>query len=90
VAWDRIEARTINQEVLAGSAAMRKRLCVQALALQEKAAKRITRMTDADIRPAEGMVGVQLMVDGQQKYGYIPRDQVERFRRENPDAVVII
>lgn len=39
------------------------------------------------IQPAAGMVGVQL---GDGQYGYIPQDQVERFRLENPDAVVII
>jgi hypothetical protein len=38
------------------------------------------------IRPGAGMVGVQ--IDG--RYGYIPEDQVERFRKENPDAVVIL
>jgi hypothetical protein len=39
------------------------------------------------IRPGHGMVGVQL-ADG--RCGYIPASQVDRFRRENPDAVVII
>jgi len=38
------------------------------------------------IRPGAGMVAVQ--ING--RYGYIPKDQVERFRRENPDAVVIV
>jgi hypothetical protein len=39
------------------------------------------------ISPGEGMVGVQLP-DG--RCGYIPKEQVERFRSENPSAVVIL
>ena len=39
------------------------------------------------ISPGEGMVGVQL-ADG--RCGYIPRDQVDRFREENPTAIVIM
>jgi hypothetical protein len=38
------------------------------------------------IRPGKKMVGVQM---GDGRYGYIPEEQVERFRRDNPDAVVI-
>jgi hypothetical protein len=37
------------------------------------------------IRPGRGMVAVQL--DG--RYGYIPEDQVERFKRDHPSGVVI-
>jgi hypothetical protein len=33
------------------------------------------------------MVGVQL---GDGRYGYIPADKIDRFRRVNPDAVVIV
>jgi hypothetical protein len=38
------------------------------------------------IRPGKKMVGVQM---GDGRYGYIPEEQIERFRRDNPDAVVI-
>ena len=35
------------------------------------------------------MVAVQLEVDGVQRHGYIPEREVERFRRDYPDAMVI-
>lgn len=38
------------------------------------------------IRPGKGMIGVQL---GDGRYGYIPEQTVERFRRDHPGAVVI-
>ena len=38
---------------------------------------------DADEEP--GMVAVQ--IEG--KYGYIPEDQVERFKTDHPEATVI-
>jgi hypothetical protein len=130
-AWDRHEARTINERILLGTAEMRSRMVNQALSLQARAQARILKMSDTEIaalRPNEvvalmragsdierrardidpnelgfapdiqpkfeitvirpgGMVGVQL-ADG--RSGYIPHDSVERFRRENPDAVVIL
>jgi len=39
------------------------------------------------IRPGSGMVGVQLE-DG--RCGYIPESQVENFRRDNPEATVLL
>jgi hypothetical protein len=38
------------------------------------------------IRPGVKMVGVQM---GDGRYGYIPEEQVERFRKDHPSAVVI-
>jgi len=36
------------------------------------------------------MVGVQLEVDGIQRFGYIPRGRIDDFRRDHPDGVVLI
>jgi hypothetical protein len=38
------------------------------------------------IRPGRKMVGVQM---GDGRYGYIPEENVERFRKDNPTAVII-
>jgi hypothetical protein len=130
-AWDRHEARIINERVLLGTAEMRQRMVNQALSLQARAHNRIVNMTPEEIgqlKPTEivalmragsdierrardigtddtgfapdvlpkfevvvlrpgGMIPVQF-ADGE--CGYIPQDQIERFRRDNPDAVVIM
>lgn len=129
-AFDRYEARTVNERVLLGTAEMRQRMVNQALGMQARAQSRILKMTDDDIaqlrpsevialmrvasdmerkardipeaqfmmfdkmptfevqviRPGVGMVGVQLE-DG--RYGYIPERNVERFRADHPEAVVV-
>ena len=42
------------------------------------------------IRPGAGMVGVQLEVNGVMRYGYIPVYRIDEFRRDFPDATVIL
>jgi hypothetical protein len=36
------------------------------------------------------MSGVQLPVDGVMRYGYVPADRIDEFRREHPEAVVLL
>jgi len=48
-AWDAHEAQTINAEVLAGTAEMRRRQCQQALALQTRAQERVQNMSKEEI-----------------------------------------
>ena len=38
------------------------------------------------IQPGKHMIGVQM---GDGRYGYIPEDQIDRFRKDHPAAVVI-
>ena len=42
------------------------------------------------IRPGHDMIGVQLQVDGVMRYGYVPVDRIDEFRRDHPDATVIL
>jgi hypothetical protein len=132
LAYDRHNARIINERVVLGTAEMRQRMVNQALAMQARAQSRILKMTEDEvaalkpseivalmrassdmerrarevdddelgfqadltpnfeiqvISPADNMVGVQL-ADG--RCGYIPSEQVDRFRAENPSAIVIM
>ena len=129
LAWDRHEARVINEKITIGTASMRERQVMLAMQMQARAQKRMLSMSEAElelmrpvdvcaimrtasemerrardipegdeqmpevvpkfeiqiIRPAQGMVPVQLAG----RYGYIPASEVERFRHDNPEAVVI-
>lgn len=58
-AWDRHQARVVNERVLIGTADMRQRMVNQALSLQARAHARIVNMTDAEIqhlRPSEAAI----------------------------------
>jgi hypothetical protein len=50
LAWDRHIARQTNEEILVGTAQMRKRIIAQAQDLQSKLAAKLASMTDAEIR----------------------------------------
>lgn len=64
LAWDRHEARIINERVLLGSADMRERLISQAMNLQARAQQRVLKMTDQEIAALSVMETCALMRTG--------------------------
>ena len=63
-AWDAHQAQTINAEVLASTAEMRRRQVIQALELQSKAQKRLLKMSDAEIEGSQSLRALPANEDG--------------------------
>lgn len=80
LAWDRHEARYINNEVLAGTAAMRQRLTSHAISMQLRAASVIQDMTPDDLRrltPAQIVAFFKAGADVEMKARAIPVGELE-------------
>jgi hypothetical protein len=81
-AFDRYEARNVNERVLLGTAEMRQRMVNQALGMQARAQSRILKMTDDDIaslRPSEVIALMRVAADMERKARDIPEAQFMMF-----------
>jgi hypothetical protein len=77
-AYDRHEARAVNEAVYLGTAEMRKRMVNQALGMQARAQQRIIKMTDEEIgqlKPTEILGLMRVAADMERKARDIPEDQ---------------
>ena len=92
-AWDRYEARVVNERVLLGTAEMRQRMVNQALGMQARAQSRILKMTDDDIaslKPGEVIALMRVSADMERKARDIPEAQFMMFDKMPTFEVQII
>jgi hypothetical protein len=78
VAYDRHEARIVNEQIFLGTAEMRKRMVNQALGMQARAQQRIIKMSDeeiAELKPTEILGLMRVAADMERKARDIPEDQ---------------
>jgi hypothetical protein len=92
-AFDRYEARSINERVLLGTAEMRSRMVNQALGMQARAQSRILKMTDEDIaslKPGEVIALMRVSADMERKARDIPEAQFMMFDKMPTFEVQVI
>lgn len=92
LAWDRHEARLLNEKIIIGRADMRARLINQAQNMQLKAASRVANMSEADIRalsPAQVVAFFRAAADAEVKARSIPDVEMEGAERDTAPTFVI-
>jgi hypothetical protein len=88
--YDRHEARVLNEEMLVGKAAMRKRLAVQAQNLQHLAYQRVQQMTPkeiAELSPAQFVALFKVGAEYEMKAREIPQEEIEAGERDNVPTI---